>query len=131
LSKAGDQSERFLDQAVVDGRLLKNVPANALVAKCCNFVIASTETAKLEKVFMGLRSEKSPSSGRFVTSVQVIMRQNMIQSHSMNAVGVEPAEFVIAPTLPDRGSGLTKPRSSVGGQKSLHGVRPVDTMLDG
>ena len=37
--------------ALVDGGLLNNVPANVLVAKGCNFVIASTVTAKLEKDF--------------------------------------------------------------------------------
>jgi predicted acylesterase/phospholipase RssA/CRP-like cAMP-binding protein len=88
-----------LEQAVVDGGLLNNVPANALVAKGCNFVIASTVTAKLEKDFMGIRSKKSPGASRFIATIQVIMRQNMIQSYSMNAVGVEPADFVIAPDV--------------------------------
>src|SRR5207344_827612 len=36
-------------QALVDGGLLNNVPANVLVAKGCNFVIASSVTARLEK----------------------------------------------------------------------------------
>ncbi len=44
-------------QALVDGGLLNNVPANVLVAKGCNFVIASTVTAKLEKDFEGIRSK--------------------------------------------------------------------------
>jgi NTE family protein len=88
-----------LDQAVVDGGLLNNVPANVLVTRGCNFVIASTVTASLEKDFMGVRSQKSPGLGRFVASIQVIMRQNMIQSRSMNAVGVEPADIVIAPDV--------------------------------
>jgi predicted acylesterase/phospholipase RssA/CRP-like cAMP-binding protein len=87
-----------LEQAVVDGGLLNNVPANALVAKGCNFVIASTVTAKLEKDFMGIRSKRFRGLRRF-TTIQVMMRQSMIQSHSMNAVGVEPADFVIAPDV--------------------------------
>jgi predicted acylesterase/phospholipase RssA/CRP-like cAMP-binding protein len=87
------------EQAVVDGGLLNNVPANALVAKGCNFVIASTVTAKLEKDFMGIRSKKRRSASKFISTIQVIMRQNMIQSHSMNAVGVKPADFVIAPDV--------------------------------
>ena len=45
-------------QALVDGGLLNNVPANVLVAKGCNFVIASTVTAKLEKDFVGIRSKR-------------------------------------------------------------------------
>jgi predicted acylesterase/phospholipase RssA len=86
------------EQAVVDGGLLNNVPANSLVAKGCNFVIASTVTATLEKDFMGIRSKKS-RGGRFLSTIQVIMRQHMIQSYSMNAVGVKPADFVIAPDV--------------------------------
>jgi predicted acylesterase/phospholipase RssA len=88
-----------LEQAVVDGGLLNNVPASALVAKGCNFVIASTVTAQLEKDFMGIRSKKRRSASKFVATIQVIMRQNMIQHHSMNAVGVKPADFVIAPDV--------------------------------
>jgi predicted acylesterase/phospholipase RssA/CRP-like cAMP-binding protein len=87
------------EQAVVDGGLLNNVPASALVAKGCNFVIASTVTAKLEKDFMGIRSKKHRGARRFISTIQVIMRQNMIQSYSMNAVGVKPADFVIAPDV--------------------------------
>jgi predicted acylesterase/phospholipase RssA/CRP-like cAMP-binding protein len=87
------------EQAVVDGGLLNNVPANTLVAKGCNFVIASTVTAKLEKDFMGIRSKKSRGASRFISTIQVMMRQNMIQSYSMNAVGVKPADFVIAPDV--------------------------------
>jgi hypothetical protein len=70
-----------------------------LVAKGCNFVIASTVTAQLEKDFMGIRSKKSRRLSRFIATIQVIMRQSMIQSYSMNAVGVEPADFVIAPDV--------------------------------
>jgi predicted acylesterase/phospholipase RssA/CRP-like cAMP-binding protein len=87
------------EQAVVDGGLLNNVPANALVAKGCNFVIASTVTARLEKDFMGIRSKKSRGVSKFITTIQVVMRQSMIQSYSMNAVGVKPADFVIAPDV--------------------------------
>jgi NTE family protein len=84
-------------QALVDGGLLNNVPANVLVAKGCNFVIASSVTATLEKDFVGIRS-KGHSGARF-TTIQVIMRQNMIQHRSMNAVGVQPADFVITPDV--------------------------------
>ncbi len=87
------------EQALVDGGLLNNVPASALVAKGCNFVIASTVTAKLEKDFMGIRSNKPRGAGKFLSTIQVIMRQAMIQSYSMNAVGVQPADFVIAPNM--------------------------------
>lgn len=86
-------------QAVVDGGLLNNVPANVLVAKGCNFVIASTVTAELEKDFMGIRSKKSLRMGQISTTIQVMMRQLMILNYNMNAVGVEPADVVITPDV--------------------------------
>jgi predicted acylesterase/phospholipase RssA len=87
------------ERALVDGGLLNNVPANVLVAKGCNFVIASTVAAQLEKDFMGIRSKRTRGASRFFSTIQVVMRQNMIQGHSMNAVGVAPADFVIAPDV--------------------------------
>ena len=85
-------------QALVDGGLLNNIPANVLVTKGCNFVIASTVTAKLEKDFAGIRS-KGRSRSRLFSTIQVIMREKMIQGYNMNAVGVQPADFVIAPDV--------------------------------
>ena len=69
-----------------------------LVAKGCNFVIASSVTAKLEKDFEGIRS-KGFASSRFFSTIQVIMRQTMVQGYNMNSVGVQPADFVIAPDV--------------------------------
>ena len=87
------------EQALVDGGLLNNVPANILIAKGCNFVIASTVSAKLEKDFQGIRSGKARRVSRFFSTIQVIMRQGMIQNYNMNSVGVQPADFVIAPDV--------------------------------
>jgi predicted acylesterase/phospholipase RssA/CRP-like cAMP-binding protein len=87
------------EQALIDGGLLNNVPANELVARGCNFVIASTVTAKLESDFMGIRSKKKRGMGKYFASMQVVMRSYMIQARSMNAVGVEPADFIIAPDV--------------------------------
>lgn len=86
-------------QAFVDGGLLNNIPADVLVAKGCNFVIASSVTAKLEKDFAGIRSKGRQRISRFLPTIEVIMRQNMIQHRSMNAIGVQPADFVIAPDV--------------------------------
>jgi predicted acylesterase/phospholipase RssA len=86
-------------QALVDGGLLNNIPANVLVAKGCNFVIASTVTAKLEKDFIEIRSKGHSRSNRFFSTIQVIMRQTMIQDYKMNSVGVQPADFVVAPDV--------------------------------
>jgi hypothetical protein len=48
---------------------------------------------------MGIRSKRSAGVSKFIATIQVIMRQNMIQSYTMNAVGVKPADFVIAPDV--------------------------------
>jgi len=90
---------RSIDLGVVDGGLLNNVPADTLVARGCNFVIASTVTAKLDRNFRGIRGNKTRQTGKGISPIQVIMRQNLIQSHRMNAVGVAPADFVIAPDV--------------------------------
>jgi predicted acylesterase/phospholipase RssA len=87
------------DRALVDGGLLNNIPANVLVAKGCNFVIASSVTAKLERDFVGIRSTGRSLSQRYFSTIQVIMRQNMIQGFNMNSVGVQPADFVVAPDV--------------------------------
>ena len=84
--------------ALVDGGLLNNIPANVLVAKGCNFVIASSVTAKLKKEFVGIRSE-APRGRQSISTIQVMMRQYMIQGYNMNDVGVQPADFVIAPDV--------------------------------
>ena len=87
------------NRALVDGGLLNNIPANVLVAKGCNFVIASSVTAKLERDFLGMRSNGDSRINRFFSTIQVIMRQNMIQSFNMNSVGVQPADFVVSPDV--------------------------------
>jgi NTE family protein len=87
------------DRALVDGGLLNNIPANVLVAKGCNFVIASSVTAKLEKDFIGMRSRERSLGHHFFSTIQVMMRQTMIQGFNMNSVGVQPADFVIAPDV--------------------------------
>jgi predicted acylesterase/phospholipase RssA len=86
-------------QALVDGGLLNNIPANVLAAKGCNFVIASSVTAQLEKDFIGIRSKGRPRSTHFLGSLQVIMRQTMIQGYRMNSVGIQPADFVVSPDV--------------------------------
>jgi NTE family protein len=86
-------------QALVDGGLLNNIPANVLVAKGCNFVIASSVTAKLERDFIEIRSKGRSRGSRFFSTIPVIMRQTMIQNYNMNSVGVGPADFVVAPDV--------------------------------
>ncbi|MGI9471941.1 MAG: patatin-like phospholipase family protein [Rubripirellula sp.] len=87
-------------EALVDGGLVNNIPADVLVAKGCNFVIASSVTAKLEKEFSGISRDKRDSKRRKKPStLKVLMRGHLVQSCNMNAVGVQPADIVIAPDV--------------------------------
>ena len=88
-------------EALVDGGLVNNIPADVLVAKGCNFVIASSVTAKLEQEFSGICLGQSPNGTKRKrpSTLQVLMRGQIVQSVNMNAVGVQPADFVIEPDV--------------------------------
>jgi predicted acylesterase/phospholipase RssA len=121
-----------VERAMVDGGILNNVPANVLTARGCNFVIASTVSAKLEKDFMGLRSKKVGVASRWFSSIQVVMRQYMVQAHSMTAVGVTPADFIIAPDVTsfDISEFTRADEMAVIGERTAdEAVRPLKGML--
>jgi predicted acylesterase/phospholipase RssA/CRP-like cAMP-binding protein len=82
-------------QALVDGGLVNNVPANVLVSKGCNFVIAVSVTAKLEQEFAKIRPDSPGPKYRTPSVLQTIMRGYLVQSVNMNSVGVQPADLVI------------------------------------
>lgn len=86
-------------QALVDGGLVNNVPADVLVAAGCNFVIAVSVTAKLEREFYDIRPGV-PSRRRPKPSVvATILRALLVQNYNLNAVGVGPADVVIEPDV--------------------------------
>ena len=85
--------------ALVDGGLINNVPADVLVSKGCNFVIASSVTAKMEQEFAGIPSDASTERPNTPSTLKVIMRAQLVQSVNMNAVGVQPADFMIEPDV--------------------------------
>ncbi len=82
-------------QALVDGGLVNNVPADVLVGKGCNFVIAVSVTAKLEKEFAKIRPDSPGPKYRTPSVMQTIMRGYLVQSVNMNSVGVQPADLII------------------------------------
>jgi predicted acylesterase/phospholipase RssA len=86
-------------QALVDGGLIDNVPADVLVSKGCNFVIAVSVTAKLEAEFARNRLETPADQMRPASTIQTLLRSYLVQSHNINSIGVAPADFVIEPDL--------------------------------
>jgi predicted acylesterase/phospholipase RssA/CRP-like cAMP-binding protein len=86
-------------QALIDGGLVNNIPADVLVSMGCNFVIAVSVTAKMEQEFCDITPETPTLSGRKPTIVQTLLRSLLVQNHSLNALGVQPADVVIEPDV--------------------------------
>jgi NTE family protein len=86
-------------QALVDGGMINNVPADVLVASGCNFVIAVSVTAKMELVFADNRPDTPAESMKRASTIQTVMRTYLVQNTSINAIGVQPADIVIEPDV--------------------------------
>ena len=84
-------------RALVDGGIVNNVPANTLVAKGCNFVIAASVTAQIKTEFASNRPDTPTSKMKSASVLQTILRTYIVQNVNMNSVGVKPADFVIQP----------------------------------
>jgi predicted acylesterase/phospholipase RssA/CRP-like cAMP-binding protein len=93
-------------QALIDGGLVNNIPADVLVSMGCNFVIAVSVSAKMEKEFCKITPETRTHRGKKPTVVQTLLRSLLVQNHSLNAHGVRPADVVIEPDV--RGFDLTE-----------------------
>jgi NTE family protein len=86
-------------EVLVDGGLINNVPADVLTMKGCNFVIAVSVTAKMELEFAKNRSDTPVQKMRSASAIQTLLRSYLVQSHNMNSIGVQPADFVIEPDV--------------------------------
>ena len=88
-------------QALIDGGLVNNIPADVLTAQGCNFVIAVSVTVKIARQFGANKPETPTLSMRIPSSLQTLLRTLEVQNVSLNAIGVQPAEVVIAPEVVD------------------------------
>jgi predicted acylesterase/phospholipase RssA/CRP-like cAMP-binding protein len=86
-------------QALIDGGLVNNIPADVLVSMGCNFVIAVSVTAKMEQQFCDITPETPTPPRKKPTIVQTILRSLLVQNHSLNTYGVRPADVVIEPDV--------------------------------
>jgi NTE family protein len=84
-------------QALIDGGLVNNIPANVLVSMGCNFVIAVSVTGKLEMSFCDIKPEKPSLPRNKPGIVPTIFRSLLVQNYNLNAFGVQPADVVIEP----------------------------------
>jgi predicted acylesterase/phospholipase RssA/CRP-like cAMP-binding protein len=86
-------------QALVDGGLVNNVPADVLVQSGCNFVIAVSVTAKMEAAFWKMTSGSAATPRKRPSILPTLLRSLLVQNHSLNAIGVQPADVVIQPDV--------------------------------
>jgi predicted acylesterase/phospholipase RssA/CRP-like cAMP-binding protein len=86
-------------QALVDGGLVNNVPADVLVSKGCNFVIAVSVTAKMEHEFAQNRPDTPTAKMKSASTLQTVLRSYLVQSVNLNSIGVNPADIVIEPDV--------------------------------
>ena len=86
-------------QALVDGGLVNNIPADVLAAQGCNFVIAVSVTAKIERQFGDNQPDTPTSRMRTPSTLQTLLRSLQVQNYNLNAIGVQPAEVTIEPDV--------------------------------
>src|SRR5262249_10839360 len=86
-------------QALIDGGLMNNIPADGLVSMGCNFVIAVSVTAKMEQVFYAITPDRPTPPVKKPTVVQTLLRSLLVTNHSLNAIGVLSADVVIEPDV--------------------------------
>jgi NTE family protein len=88
-------------QALIDGGVMNNIPADVLTSQGCNFVIAVSVTAKIARQFGANKPDTPTLSMRIPSSLQTLLRTLEVQNVSLNAIGVRPAEIVIKPEVID------------------------------
>lgn len=86
-------------QALIDGGLVNNIPADVLVSLGCNFVIAVSVTAKMEKAFCDITADRPTRSRTRPGIVPTLLRSLLVQNHNLNAIGIQPADVVIEPDV--------------------------------
>ena len=120
-------------QALIDGGLVNNIPADVLTAQGCNFVIAVSVTAKIARQFGANKPDTPTLSMRIPSSLQTLLRTLEVQNVSLNAIGVRPAEVVIEPEVVDFDlSEFMRARElfAVGEQAALVQIPKIRQLLD-
>jgi predicted acylesterase/phospholipase RssA len=119
-------------QALVDGGLINNVPASVLAARGCNFIIAVSVTAKMELEFACNRGDTPEARMRRASTIQTLLRSYLVQSHSVNALGVQPADFVIEPNVTGfdlSAFGRTAELAAVGQSTAMEAASQIRSLL--
>jgi NTE family protein len=119
-------------QALIDGGLINNIPADALVAAGCNFVIAVSVTAKMEKEFCDITPGSPNPPRKRPSMMQTLFRSLLVQNHNLNAFGVQPADVVIEPDVTAFGLSefmRSKELATVGEAAALEQIPKIKQLL--
>jgi NTE family protein len=119
-------------RALVDGGIVNNVPANTLVAKGCNFVIAVSVTSKIKSEFASNRPDTPTSQMKGASVLATIMRTYVVQNVNMNSVGVQPADFVIQPNMSEFNStefSRADEMASIGKETAIQSMPELKSLL--
>jgi predicted acylesterase/phospholipase RssA/CRP-like cAMP-binding protein len=82
-------------QALIDGGLVNNIPANVLVSMGCNFVIAASVSGKMETEFCHIKSESPAPPRKKPGILPTLLRSWLVQHNNLHSLGVQPADVVI------------------------------------
>ena len=86
-------------QALIDGGLVNNIPADVLTSHDCNLLIAVSVTAKIKTEF-GMNNPETPTPGMVTPSnLRTVLRTLEVQNFNLNRVGVQPADVIIEPDV--------------------------------
>jgi len=119
-------------RALIDGGIVNNVPADVLVSKGCNFVIAVSVTAQMKTVFASNHAETPTSRMKSASTLKTILRTYLVQNVNMNSVGVEPADFVIEPDLSEFDAAefmRADEMSTIGAKATLDSIPKIKELL--
>lgn len=119
-------------RALVDGGIVNNVPANTLVARGCNFVIAVSVTSKIKTEFASNRPDTPTSKMKAASVLETIMRTYIVQNVNMNSVGVQPADFVIQPNMSEFNStefSRADEMAAIGTQSAIQSMPELKRLL--
>src|SRR5262249_21198147 len=79
-------------QALVDGGVMDNIPADVLTSQGRNFVIAVSVTAKIARQFGANKPDTPTPTMRIPSSLRTLLRTLEVQNDRLNAIGIQPAK---------------------------------------
>jgi predicted acylesterase/phospholipase RssA len=79
--------------------VLNVLPADVLVTRGCNFVIAVSVSSTIQYEFAGNRPDTPTEKMKTPSVRQTILRAKDVTDRNMNAIGTRAADFIIEPDV--------------------------------